>query len=127
MTRYYSRDSGNKFNVLPLTLKPRPKKNLWEYGVSKYTNVCSVSLPLPLSQQNRSCQTLKIYRRKWSIKNSNLVTLELHVRRDPHYFILNSILHPYIRKSANESDVLIKEENLILFLMPLTQFWINFR
>jgi hypothetical protein len=66
MTRHYSLESGNKFHVLPLTLKPRPKRNPWEYGVSESTSVCNVLLPLTQSQQNRSCQTLKIYRRKWS-------------------------------------------------------------
>jgi hypothetical protein len=122
MTRHHSRHSGNKFSVLPLTLKPRPKRNLRGYGVSKSTSVCRVPLHLPLSKQNRSCQTLKMYRRKWSIKNStihcrmscqsvhNLVTLEPHVRRNSHYFNFYSILQSYtsahIRRPADKSDAM---------------------
>jgi hypothetical protein len=56
MTRHYFRDSGNKFSVLPMTLKPRPKRNLQEYEMSDSTRICSVPLLLPLSQQNWSCQ-----------------------------------------------------------------------
>jgi hypothetical protein len=63
---------GNKFPVLPLALKPRLKRNLRKYGVSGFNSVSSVPLPMPLSYQNRSCQTLKIYRRKWSIKKNTI-------------------------------------------------------
>jgi hypothetical protein len=116
MNKHYPRQSGNKFPVLPLTITPRSKKNPREYGVS----VCSVPHPLLLLQQNKSCQTLKIYR-KWSFKNSTIQSpmscpqfCYPRAPREAGSTLFQPQLHPpighytsaYIRKPADKFDAL---------------------
>jgi hypothetical protein len=91
-----------------------------EEKLSGIWSVCSVPLPLPLSQQNRSCQLLITYQRKWSFKNGHhsmphVVPFRSQSRyprapREPGSTLFQPQLHPpigrytssYIRKPVDD-------------------------
>jgi hypothetical protein len=106
MTRHYSRHSGNKFPVLPLTLKLRSKRNLRENGVIIYQCLQRPTSPATISAKQILPNLENLQAELFFQKKHHSMPHVVPVRQPELHLPICRCSSAYIRKPADESNAI---------------------